>query len=396
MKLAWRLHVNPLVDSDSPFFRDLMRLNLTVAQFSTYAQGGFGDGQISIEDPPDALLREACDHWLGKRVVATDPAGRVAYEGFVAEVSATHGQSNYKRTLDSFANKLFVEYSWAGSYAGYGKCPKGRQCNGRIALNETDADVDPNGSTQAQLGIKEEWFDIGAISLISPTTARAEGAIKLKDLLRARTADWQGGEAQPSQIMLTLWGYYATLQWRKQSRKYKTATEIATIVSAALTGKAQYLSSDYTNIAATGNTIKFNGSGDPIWLQDYINQAIGFGDSAGRRLFFQIWQDRVPYLFARNAAPRYYVRADDLHTRNGQHEIIPPYLVRAGGIVIDESVEHTMDRKADAMDYYYRTAIEQTDYDDVTEQLTVPPPTDVEMSAERLLARARRRIRNVL
>jgi|GEM_PF-2596017 len=394
MQLAWRLHHNPIANASSPFVRDLSRLNLTTAQFSTYAMGGFGDGQITIEEPPDALLLEACDHWLGKRIVAIDPAGRVAYEGFVAEVSATHGQSNYKRTLDGFANKLFVEYVWAGSYVGYGKCPKGQQCKGRIALNETDADVDPNGVTQAQLGIKEEWFALGSNTVISPPNARAQGAIKLKDLLRARAADWQSGDTQTHQITLTLWGYYATLQWRKQSLKYKTATEIATIISNALTGKAQYISSDRSQVATTGKSVPFNTNGDALWLQDYIVQLVAFGDNAGRRLFFQIWEDRVPFLFARNAAPRYYVRADDAQVRNGQHEIIPPYLVRAGGIMIDESAEHVIDRKADAMDYYYRTAIEQTDYDDIAEQLTIPAPTEVEMSAERLLARARRRIRN--
>lgn len=396
MKLAWRLSVNPIVNSNSPLFRDLARLNVTTAQFSTYAQGGFGDGEITIEDAPTALITEASDHWLGKRIVATDPAGRVAYEGFVAEVSATNGQSNYRRTLDGFANRMYVEFTFGGSYAGYGKCPKKKTCKGVVVILETDADVDPNGITTTTLGIKEEWTDAAGSSVTSPTNARAQGVVKLKEKLRARTADWQSAENAAPQISLSLWGYYSTLQWRKQSKIYKSLTEIATIVNGALSGKSQYISTDRTHLDTTGNTVKFNGGAEKMWLQDYIQQVVAMGDSNGRRLFFQIWQDRVPYLFARSTAVRYYGRADSKYIWNAAHERVEPYLIHAGGILIDESIEHALDKRSDAIDTLYRTVIEQTTYDDVTETLTIPPPTEIEMSTERLLARARRSIRHAI
>src|SRR4051812_11562234 len=102
MLLNWRFHSNPLVDTKSPILLDLSAGNHTfgAARFGTFDQGGYGDGQLTLTNPPDALVREAADSWIMRRVSATDAQGRVGYEGYIAAVRATTGHHIYLRSME--------------------------------------------------------------------------------------------------------------------------------------------------------------------------------------------------------------------------------------------------------------------------------------------------------
>ena len=396
MKLFWRLHKNPVEDSTMPLLLDFSNGNheLSTASFSTYAQGGFGDGALGFKEPPSALVRDAAARWLGQVVRATDAQGRVAYEGLVAEVKAGTGHHAYARGLDEFANYVYSEFDWAGSYAGFGKCTKGEVCRGRQLAIESD--VDTAGQTVTLLGIKEYWQDVGS-GPITPTLGLEASQVRLRERLKKRSLDTDMGTSRPNSIELTLWGWYSTLKFRKTGKGYNAYTDIATVIAGGMStgNKAQYIDqTDLTNMPAVGKTIVYNSSNDVMWLQDWIQGAIVGGDAAGRVLFFQIWEDRKPWLFSRPTAPRYFTRADSDKLFDASRNPIPPYLVRAGAYIVAESAESSLDDYSDVLDRPYRGLVQRTDYDDVRESLRVPSDSGVLVTDEILLARAHRRLRS--
>ncbi len=400
MLLNWRLHTNPIVNAASPVLLDFSdtAMEFSQARFATFAQGGYGDAGLAFQNPSNESVRDAAENWLMRRVFATDAQGRSVYEGFVAGVRASMGHHIYLRSMEQFANVVVGTFQWAGSYTGYGKCPKGKTCPGRQYAYETDVDAygedDPYGAnkvgtTMDLLGIKEEWIQVGT-GKISPVQALVTAKVKLRELLRKRGVDIDTAQVQPNHIELILWGYYSTLKWRKQTVGYKKYVEIADIVRACLTAgnRAPFISTDRSNITDTGRTTLFNPSHEPMWLQDQIQQAIVEGDVDGKQLYFQIWDDRKPYLAARATTPRYFSRSDDDRLFDASRYPVPDYLIHAGGEIVAENMDTGIDRYQDVLSRPYRGRIERTEYDDLREKVSLPAPSDVQITDERLLARA--------
>ena len=392
MKLNWNLFENPVYNSASPWFRGLNKFQLTDATFSTYAFGGFGDATLTLDRVPPQLIEEIWRDWFMKRVTATDASGAIAYEGYVAEINVQYGSINDMRSIDAFFNRAFVEYTTGATGGG--------TAYGRVQRNETD--VDASAETQTRWGIKEEWVDKTGDGIISSTVAQAAGDIVLADAIRARHASWNLGDLtkrglpQNVSVTLTCWGFHSTLQWRKQSVKYTTATAIETIVSGALTtgSKAQYIDTSATalaNLTATGRSIQYNTNATPAWMSDYIADVISNGNSAGKRLTFAIWENRVPYLEVRSTSPKYFLNANDHRAFDLNHAVLPLYLVRAGGYAVHEDALENTTIESDVLSRPRAQFVSQTTYDDIAETLTIPPP-EVEDDT-RLLARARRRAR---
>ena len=400
--LNWLLFNNPVYDSTSAYFFDLTRTNITAASFSTIAQGGFGDANLEIEEPPARLIQLALDSFLMKRVVAYDGAGRVAYEGFVAEIDATLERQRFIRSMDQFSNRVYVEHKYRN---GQGTpCAKGATCIGRQTRDEDDV---ATTQTQTEWGIKTATLDLNPFGHVAITDAQNAGDLYLRHSLRASAVDFQqyGEEPQPNHISLGIWGYYATLQWNIQTRKYATATEIATIVKGGLTSivvgggnltsAPQFISSDHSDIATTGRTIKYNVQRKRMTFMDYIQGALIEGDSNARRLFFQILDNRRPRLFARPAAARFYATNDLDRIWNEQHTVIPPYMMRAGGYIATENFNESFDPIADIQTRRHTSLVDRTIYDDMTGRLSIPPPDNV-ISPERLLARTYRKTKKHL
>lgn len=385
MKLTWCLYENPVYDSTSPLVADLARHKLTGASFSTLAQGGFADGSLAFGEVSERFARNALENWLTKRVVATDGGGRIAYEGYVAQINATLNNTRMVRSIDPYANRLFVDYRYGG-----GSCPKGQTCKGRVQRNESNV---AETITQTLYGIKEEWVDFSGYGVLTSGLATNIADIKLVGMLRARDYSFQISEPhkQPNELSLNLWGYYTTLQWRKQSRTFRKLTDIGTIVATALTSnsKAPFINGDQSQINTLSVTRKWNPEGRAMWLMDYIQGAIAEGDANGLQVEFQIWENRMPYLKSRSTAPRYFVRYDDMRVWDANRALIPPYMVRAGGFMISENMLESGIPFGDVTQRAHASYVERTTYDDIAEQLNVPHSGQLP-TAERLLARARR------
>lgn len=394
MKLAWRLHQNPIYDSATPLYLDLSeRFELRAAQFETVAQGGFGTATLDIAKPTEADARNA-RNWFMKWLRVTAPGGQICYEGIVAEVHAHVGYHQYHLVINQFANRLYAEYIWAGSYAGVGKCPKNQKCKGRAVSVESDV---ATTTTTSEWGIKEHWLDLTSVGVMAPERAELEADKELKKKLRAYSVQIASGDDMPdATIRLVVWGPYQTLGFRKQTAQYKTETEIATIVSGALTvgSKAQYINtSDTSQIATTGNPTIFNPDANPQWINDYIQGAISEGDSNGRDLFFQVWENRRPFLVARSNSIAYSHRSDEDRFYGVNRAVVPKYLVRAGGLLLAENADLGIGNYADYLDRPSVSLIETTTYDDVRESLNIPINASNAITAERVFAKLLNRYR---
>lgn len=387
MKLRWAAYNNPVYDTSSAFWFDFSGLGLIKAGFSTYAQGGFGNAELEIDNPSEGLISDWFDNGLTKRIVAWDGAGNMAWEGFVAEIEATIGSHRYVRSIDDYCNRVFVDYVYGG-----GSCPKGSTCNGRVQRNESDVTT---ATTQAEYGIKEKWVSMGK-SVTTSAYARAAADLLLRKSLTARSIELSlknNQELMSNTLRLSLFGYYSTLQWRKANFKVTYPTDIAEIVKRALNlGHAQFISNDTGMIESTGNTIKYNTNGTLMWTQDFIQGALIDGDSEGKDLYFQILENRKPVLFSRTTAPRYLARENDTRIWNKTRGIVEPHMMRAGAYLMMENFARPIEPAADMQRRDRITFIERTSYDDITETLTLPAPSTTTITTERLLARARRSV----
>lgn len=390
MRLAWRMYNNPIYDSSSPLYRELNKFQISQAEFSTLADGGFADAYLTLEDVTNDVLDEAFDTWLAKRIVVTDGAGNIAWEGLVTELSITNGYQIRGQTLDAFCNRVFVDYTYGG-----GTCPKGATCAGRQQRNETD--VDPTSTTQTTIGIKEERLDITSSGILNATIASKVGDRFLAERMRQRTFQYTlgaGAEPQPNSISIGMLGYYSTLAWRQQSIKFTANTAIETIVQTALTtgSKAPFLDTSNGIFNSVGSSIQYNTNAAPKWLQDYILDVIEGGNSAGKRIFFQVIENRVPYLFVRGTAPKYFAASGDWRVFNLDRGSVPAYMVRAGGYIVAEDNRAELDEQSDVVNRRRASLVEETRYDCLSDILTIPPPSQ-EITIERLLTQARKRRR---
>lgn len=391
MKLTWTLVENPIADADTPLIADLSRHQLTSASFRTSAQGGFADGQIGFGEVSERFIVNALDHWLARGVVATDGGGISAYEGYVAEIHATLNNQRIVRSIDTFANRVFLEYRYGG-----GACPKGQLCKGRAVAYESDIS---SSSTVTEWGIKEEWLDYSGKGALTSALATEAAQIRLRRTLRAKdyTHTLGATEKTSNNLSLVLWGYYTTTQWRKTNVPVRTATDVGTIVAHSISpttygNKAPLLSTDHSQVGTIGVTRKWSTDSRPVWLMDYIQGVIAEGDADGREIQFQVWDNRMPFLVSRSNQPRYFIRHDDPRVWDANRRLVPLYLVRAGGFAVSENTPESVNPFSDILQRPRATFIEHTEYDDITETLTIPNGQQV-ISPERLLARARRILR---
>lgn len=373
-----------------PLIADFSRHQLTSASFRTTAQGGFADGQIGFGEVSERFITNALDSWLARGVIATDGGGISAYEGYVAEIHATLNNQTIVRSMDTFANKVFLDYRYGG-----GTCPKGTLCKGRATALESDI---ASSTTTTQWGIKEEWLDYSGRGTMASALATTAAQIRLKRTLRAKEYTHTLGNYQktPNSLSLVLWGWYTTLQWRKQTIPIRKLLDVGAIVRRAIGSgygnKAPLLNTDHSQIATIGVTRTWNTDARPLWLMDFIQGAIADGDADARELQFQVWENRMPFLTQRSNQPRYFIRHDDTRVWDANRCLIPLYRVRAGGFAVSENTPESTNPFSEIWQRPRATFIDYTEYDDIQETLNIPYSEQV-ISPERLLARARRVLR---
>lgn len=392
-KLDWDLFSNPIANSSSPHERSLSALLPVEATFETIADGGFGEATLEFDEVDDALIDEALNTWIMKRVTATDPAADYAYEGFISEIVVSDGYQTHTRSIDDFFNRAFVRYATQG-----GSCPGGATCYPDEQVDETD--IDATYDSQSRIGIKEEWVDE---DLQSQTLANARGKQMMTRVLKPMFSQFQfgtGAEWQPKHLALTIVGAFATLQWRRQVLRYPSGNGIKEISAVlknmlAYQSKAQYLNTEgdtFPRMDGTGRNTVYNTGGAPVWMQDYVLDIIAAGSSTGKRLFFQIAPGRIPVLFARATAPTYFAKDGDWRVFNADKGSVPPYLVRAGGYIQADNLSAPLDETTDVIGRGRGGLVEQTTYDAINDLLTIPPPASLQ-DVKRIWARQRKKQR---
>lgn len=366
--LTWLMYDDP-IQSDTLLCYLTDRFDIAQAGFATLADGGFGEGQLGLQDVPDAVMDDINDNWLGRRVTAVDGAGNICYEGYVTELEYGRGQHAFRRSLDSFFNEVRVTYIW--------------DSNGNTKTKTAD-----DTASQARYGVKHIEVDVTAQGKMSDAQAAGLAQVYLNRytaLKQHRTAIASGMSAiEDGNVSLTLWGYLSTLKWMgKASTGWPSSTDIGQIVSDVLTntyavGLNQFISTDMEFIETTGNTIKYTPTGF-TYADRIISDVVAYGDSNQLRLLFQVWGDRLARLISRPTTAAYYTTSQLVRVRDAGRAPIPPWTVRAGQYMVFEDLPVPHDSYATDIDLDPRAIlIEQTHWDDVGETLTIDP-TNIEV-----------------
>lgn len=378
--LDWSVYNNPVLSDGNVYLPALhTRGVVTEANFSTLALGGFGDGALTLQNVPDALIFDAvgigsAGSWLMKEIRAHDAQGARAYEGIIAEIHAKHGKHRYNRMLTPMFNRIRCEY-WQPD-----PLHPGRRRQGISQRNDT--------TSQALYGIKEYRLDITSEGTMTQAqaTSRADEFLQMSKL--PHEFDFEIGEKQGddtenanegNELQIKLWGYWSTLKWRYTNFRVRTPTDLKTIFYRAgnnLSLYTLYLNGYYlqfvdntvtTNLSNTNISIRFNSEGALMTVQDFVNAICGYGDANLRRAYFQIWENRVGYLAVRSTAPTLYTRSRDGRAWSVNHTPIPAYLVRAGGYLVPDDFPSSLDDySGDIANDPRASFVDATNYDDMT------------------------------
>lgn len=390
--LRWSLYQNPVL-SNGDVMLALNDFEITRAQFGTTANGGYGDAQITLTVPRAVAWAAIQQNWLMRELRVHDGAGFRAYEGFVAEIDARIGGRNYTRRIDALVNRVRCEY-WQPD-----PLHPGAKRAGVLQINDTDS--------QALFGIKEQILDLKNQGVMSSTqaTQRAEVYLNLSKQGQAFNTEI-GADKEDAETELTFscLGYWATLAWRNTNFRVKTAKNVNTILYTAGNNRSLltlYLNGYYAQFVNRGNvsnlnnvgvSMTFNTSGGLMTVQDYILAITKYGDGNYRRSYFQLWEDRTPFLTRRVTSASAYAQPDALVT-SGRNAVMP-YAVRAGDYVLDETYNAPLDDfSSDVKNDPRALFVEQTTYDDMAGTLRIGEPQEDNLTL--LLGRAMGRRRFV-
>lgn len=143
---------------------------------------------------------------------------------------------------------------------------------------------------------------------------------------------WEGRledfEINQGRVKVTAYGYYANLSDVPYATAYNdTATNV---LKAALTAACTQISSDQTNMAATGISIPSTAGEDylDITPQELVEKLLAFSDATNSKWYFAIWENRVPWLIKRSTATIHWMvslRAGDFAQFRLQHRAADLY-----------------------------------------------------------------------
>ncbi|HZQ11025.1 MAG TPA: hypothetical protein VFD70_30925 [Anaerolineae bacterium] len=358
--LSWSLYENPLLGNN--LLLPLDRCEFATANFSTLAQGGFGPAELIIALPPRAMMLDAISNWLMRRVLVTDDGGDTAYEGYIAEIECQAGAHRVGRRIEEMINKVHVMYA------------KDETTTVRLRGGSGLEDAD----SQARWCRKEGVLDLTGHGVMGEAQAKLRGKVYLAHhKLPKQYYVTLGGDPQPPEIRLGIYGYYATLAYNWTQKPYKRSRELGSIVidqiDAAGTQFTNKSDSSYPYIVTTGTSITYNTMKSWQDVQTYIANAAQYGNSQSQRLFFQMWEDRTCFLRARPTTVGYYSRSDQMRVWNAGRAPFPKWMVRAGDYMLLEDWFQPMETFSDIDSDPRAVLIESTHYDCLTDQLTTEP-----------------------
>lgn len=101
-----------------------------------------------------------------------------------------------------------------------------------------------------------------------------------------------------SGLSCTFFGYFSACGDQPYSTAYNAVASV--VIKAILTASCPDISSTQTNIAATDITITSTPADEDLYLIDLIPRLSNYSDSNKYTWYFAIWEDRIPYYFARS------------------------------------------------------------------------------------------------
>ena len=351
--LNWSLYQNPLAGS-AHYLTLSDHFEFDEAIFGTARIGGFGDARAVLYGAglTKDLVRDAARNWLMKELRLYDANGKWAYQGFVGEITATYGHDTWKRQIGWIANSIRAVYRK--------RDPLRPNASRKKYATAQDAD------SQALYGKRQLKLDLTQRGIMKAAQAQL-GANRLlakyKDFI---FDEWHSEFMEPS-IELGFFGYFYTLQWNAVLKRFVKKNDIAVIIQRVLeqTSEVQFITQDFANLETTGNTLSYNTDGMRMPPQDYIIETIANGDVNGRRLSFQIWEDRTPYLSAAPTLINVRGETGDARIWDANHSARPGYLVRAGDFRVSEDLNEDIAVAAYPENALWATQIEMTEWDDL-------------------------------
>lgn len=381
MQLDWSLYNNPVTENNNLFLDLSARYgdSFRTARLSTLLDAGFGPAEITIENPPRALVLEAANHWLTKRVRVTDGAGNPAWEGFVAEVDGSDGYLSYNPRIGGLVNRVRVIWRKAS------RSGKGQQVL-RVTVNDT--------ASQSRYGIFYRRVDIQSHGVIGTGQATRYGQTYLNfQKMRRRPRRMSSKQAN---LTLTLWGYKSTLTFQETFLRKRKAKDLGAHAIAILqSGVCQYLdTTDTSRIQTMGVTVRYMAQGDWRTPDEMLADLAAYGDSNYNMIFAQVWEDRKLTFAARPTTVGTIVRGDDPRVWDGGHTLTQPWMVRAGDYMLAEDLPAPLEPASDIDNDERAVLLRSTDYDDVTGEWSAEPYDLEERDLAQLLGYIQRRRKN--
>ncbi len=101
-------------------------------------------------------------------------------------------------------------------------------------------------------------------------------------------------------INVTAYGYWASMRDQPEITAYNSTANV--VIAAALTAHAPQINADQSHIDVPDVVIDSaaDESYEDITIQDLVNKLLEFGDTLGNEWYFAIWEDRIPWMFAKD------------------------------------------------------------------------------------------------
>lgn len=325
----------------------------------TLAVGGYGEVDFQLDGAYIDLMRwiNPYNPALMNRVVIFGPAMETVWEGFIYQIDLQVNNTTWSISMQNLFNEVILEY-------------------GDPDRRTTTAS---NLASQAQYGVKVYHEKIGRVGRQGPGNL-ANRILNEYNLIQHGQESPVGGQMFGRNAKIKCFGYWTTLDfhfWKSGSKgSADTGTLIQYVISHTVhlePAKAgQFLSTDYSNIKTTNTIIQ---KAQPEWTNalDYIKKLADYGNSSNRRVFPQVWTNRVFYLSGRPQTIKYFTEVGGLHVFDQYGNIVPLYKVQAGYYIKFRNLSPDINTYTDAVNDIQATFIEETQYDADNDVLTIRP-----------------------
>jgi len=227
---------------------------------------------------------------------------------------------------------------------------------------------------QERYGVHTFNLDLTDQGQMSAAQASRRAALALQLLKDFRPFTRRATRARSPSIRLVLFPYWATLALQEIQMRWRKAKALETIVSDVLTSSGnQFIpTTDLSGLGTTGVSIKFNTKATHATPQDIIQSVIKYGDSASRRILFQVLDERRVTMSSVPTTLGAHSDALSARIYGANYSDVPAHRVRAGDYVASDVLgglvtSSSADTESDAT----ALLIESTNYDLLADTLEI-------------------------